>query len=363
MRPIFVRVLTGALAITGAAGAIALPTLTLGEATSPPYVFAIPAPPDEVVIMADRLPEPAATLRRTRSAGAATRAPQPCTAPSSHRRRAGAPRQQRPGRGGAEARCPPQAVPGSRPAPAPRLLPLPLPLPHPRLRLRPRLQPDTELAAAPRPPRSLWSCDPSPRRSRRRRAGRDVQAEEAQASQGQVPRTRTTKHDEAASDDAPIDERLRGRAADRTAWSTATTSPTTATAATSRRERHDGEDDHDRGDDDHGQGTTTRDVTAARRVVRTWVDAALPPHQPARARLRRLPPLAAAAAGTAQNGAADGPHARPQGRGRAAGQAQSAPLAASRYAVPSASRTIRSCSSRCAVGYPSLGLARQGRPT
>lgn len=62
--------------------------------------------------------------------------------------------------------------------------------------------------------------------------------------------------------------------------------------------------------------------------MRTWADASLTPHQPDRARLYRLPPLAAATTGSAQARPPDGPNPRPQGRRRAPGETKAAPLEA-----------------------------------
>ena len=143
-----VRALTCALAITGVAGAISLPTLTLGEATTPPHAsFAIPAPADDVVIEADRRPEPPTPTRPPRA--------WPPRAPKAtpHGRRS-ARAQQRPGsiapagRARAEARGPPQAGPGATPAPAPRPAPAPAP-------------------AAPTPAPATPTPAPAPRRHRR----------------------------------------------------------------------------------------------------------------------------------------------------------------------------------------------------
>ncbi len=110
MRPIFVRVLTGALAITGTAGAIALPQLTLGvEATAPPYVFAIPAPAAEVVIMADPAAPAARAAPRPQATAPSATAPAGSASPAVPTRRRTAP-----GRSGTRARCRSQATSGPR---------------------------------------------------------------------------------------------------------------------------------------------------------------------------------------------------------------------------------------------------------
>ena len=66
MRPNIARALTAALATTGAAGAIVLPTLTLGDARTPPHAFAIPAPSAEIEIEATRVPPRAGTAQPVR---------------------------------------------------------------------------------------------------------------------------------------------------------------------------------------------------------------------------------------------------------------------------------------------------------
>ena len=79
MRPSITRALTAALATAGAAGAIIMPTLTLGEPESLPHAFAIPAPRGDVVIQASPVPEsPSAHPARPASRTAALRpAPSP----------------------------------------------------------------------------------------------------------------------------------------------------------------------------------------------------------------------------------------------------------------------------------------------
>ena len=132
MRPIFVRVLTGALAITGIAGAIALPTLTVGvEATSPPYVFAVPASPADVVIMADPRSRAGDARGETRNSCACSTCPRTTGGPASpavfdaSAHRARAPRQHL---------APAAAVPKPLPSPSRSRARLPCPL---RLLLRP----------------------------------------------------------------------------------------------------------------------------------------------------------------------------------------------------------------------------------
>ena len=156
MRPIFVRVLTGALAITGIAGAIVLPRLTVGvEATSPPYAFAIPAPPGDVVIMSDHAPERATPAVR-RAAVITARVPAPPAAQPS--RAVFVPSQRRsapvaPLRPAATAPKPtPLPRPQPRPTPAPTPAaptPVPAPAPEPAPAPTPPPAADTELAAAP----------------------------------------------------------------------------------------------------------------------------------------------------------------------------------------------------------------------
>ncbi len=112
MRPTIVRTLTVALATAGTAGAIALPTLTLGAAKPPAsHMFAVPAPTSEVVIQAHRLHEPADCP--SSSASATTRCTDTRHAPALVVVRA--PRTSAPRCGGAPSGAGSGARPGRRP--------------------------------------------------------------------------------------------------------------------------------------------------------------------------------------------------------------------------------------------------------
>lgn len=139
MRANIARALTAALAITGAAGAIVLPTLTLGRVESPPpHAFALPAPVGAVVIEADPLPAAPAHRRP------ATR-PAPAVAPA----RAAAPRTARsaPSAPTRQAAPAPLAAPETPATPTPALATTPEPLPTPE----PAPQPAPEPLPAPEP--------------------------------------------------------------------------------------------------------------------------------------------------------------------------------------------------------------------
>jgi hypothetical protein len=147
MRPTIVRALTAALATAGTAGAIALPTLTLGAAKPPAsHMFALPVPSTEVVIQADRLHEPA-TARPARPA-----APTPAQGPAFVV--APPPRDSAP----APAALPappvaepvPAAVPTTLPAAPTTPAPQPAPSPQPQPAPTPELQPQPAPAPAAR---------------------------------------------------------------------------------------------------------------------------------------------------------------------------------------------------------------------
>jgi hypothetical protein len=136
MRPSIARALTAALTTAGAAGAIVLPTLTLGRPDPPPsYAFAIPASPaDDVVIEATRLPA-AATPRPVRPE------PRPSAPRFVSTRAVVAP----PPPDDASAASPPPSTQAPTPVPViPQPLPTPLPTPTPA--------PKPEPAPAPEPP-------------------------------------------------------------------------------------------------------------------------------------------------------------------------------------------------------------------
>lgn len=126
MRPNIARALTAALATAGAAVAIVLPTLTVGEVKSPPHAFAIPAPAGEVVIEADRVPaapaarparpaasKPAVVVSAARGTNVPVASPRPAApvAPTSVRV------------------TPPKPLPATTPARQPEPAPAPAPQP------------------------------------------------------------------------------------------------------------------------------------------------------------------------------------------------------------------------------------------
>lgn len=138
MRGNIARAITAALATAGAAGAIALPTLTLGGAKSPTHAFAIPAPADAVVIQAESLPAAARAVEllppaHGRAATPPVLAPR-SVAPSARSAPVASPR---------PAASAPGAVPEATPVPAPAPAPAPLPTPEP--------EPTPELQAVPAP--------------------------------------------------------------------------------------------------------------------------------------------------------------------------------------------------------------------
>ena len=81
MRPSISRALTAALATVGTAGAFVLPTLTLGDAKTPPHAFAIPMPGGSVVIRSS----PVGTPTRAHPARPEPRSTAPEPAPSTAR--------------------------------------------------------------------------------------------------------------------------------------------------------------------------------------------------------------------------------------------------------------------------------------
>jgi hypothetical protein len=145
MRPTIVRALTAALATAGTAGAIALPTLTLGAAKPPAsHMFAVPVPATEVVIQADRFHEQATARPAGPAAPTPAQAPAPAVAPP--------PRDSAP----APAALPvppvaepvPAAVPNA-PPPAPSPAPQPAPPPPPQPTPTPEPLPQPQPAPAP----------------------------------------------------------------------------------------------------------------------------------------------------------------------------------------------------------------------
>ena len=184
MRPIVARALTVALASTGAAWAIVLPSLTLGEARSPSHAFAIPAPGGDVVIEASR-PGPPQSRNSRRSWRAR---PQ-----SGARRREPSSSWQLPARRTARGhRRAPRRRPQARPAAAPRPLRRPTPTPAPAAPAQPEPQPAAEppvRALAPvvvvEQPTEAADDDGSEAAQ-----GQAPQGEEAQARQGAKERRR-----------------------------------------------------------------------------------------------------------------------------------------------------------------------------
>lgn len=131
MRPNIARALTAALATTGAAGAIALPTLTLGDAGTPPHAFAIPAPAGEIEIQATHVPTRAQTPQAVRPPSSRPATPAPVQARTARRSAAAAtPRPTAPAPAAVPAVVPTQPpVPTATPTPTPAPQPEPAPEP------------------------------------------------------------------------------------------------------------------------------------------------------------------------------------------------------------------------------------------